>query len=272
MPQSSKLIKINSKRACEPCKGKRYSCDSQSSCLQCTEFSKEEHAQERTRSTFPVQELKRLSSACETCRKRKTKCDGGSPCAFCIVNRVECVYSEKKAYGKPEEAIDRIEDRLQRIEKLMAAFSPSYFNQVEGHRVRPHRHSVQGVNSAREKKDLLDRKARGYRSFSSIPARSQSSIDHSMLNLSLSPTVSARVPLTSASSSSASESHQSDGFNSHLPTPSLSSQSDSEFKISIPSVTDQLSEYTFGASSIDYTVTQYPIYPLNTLSGHRNSA
>lgn len=56
--------------------------------------------------------------------------------------------------------MDRIEDRLRRIERLMTAFTPSPLTQPssEGHKVRPHRHSVQGVNSAREKKEIQDRR------------------------------------------------------------------------------------------------------------------
>lgn len=160
MTPNNKIIEHNSKRTCEPCKRRRRLCDSQAPCTHCAEANKDcVYVQEHSPSAFPTQDTRRLSSACETCRRRKTKCDGGNPCVFCIVSGIECIYPErKKNHAKPTEAIDRIEDRLQRIERLMAAFSPSFLNQAESHRTRPLRHSMQGVNSAKEKKDLLDRK------------------------------------------------------------------------------------------------------------------
>lgn len=108
-------------------------------------------------------------SACETCRRRKTKCDGCSPCNFCASSGIECINNSERrkrsviASTMPSslsnstlptlssttntstsssannsinpttendnEAIDRIEDRLRRIEKLMTAFTPSPLSQ-----------------------------------------------------------------------------------------------------------------------------------------------
>jgi hypothetical protein len=65
------------------------------------------------------------------------------------------------------EAMDRIEDRLRRIEKLMTAFTPSPLSQSSSsvqygdestanmqQPVRQHRHSVQGISVAKEQAEL----------------------------------------------------------------------------------------------------------------------
>lgn len=87
-------------------------------------------------------------------------------------------------------------------------------------------------------------KTRGFRSSSSISTHSQSTIDHSMLNLTLSPSNSVHIPLVSSSASTSSDTlsdyPKNDGFNVYLPTPSSSSHSESEFKLSIPSVTGNI--------------------------------
>jgi hypothetical protein len=64
--------------------------------------------------------------------------------------------------------MDRIEDRLRRIERLMTAFTPSPLSQQQqqqtsdSHKViRPHRHSVQGINVAKEQTELGIMKRRG---------------------------------------------------------------------------------------------------------------
>lgn len=160
-------------------------------------------------------------SACETCRRRKTKCDGNSPCSFCASNGIECINNSERrkrsvvasslsspsnlpitssslattsslasatsttntstAVAGDNEAIDRIEDRLRRIEKLMTAFTPSPLSQspltkeikelkhaASGFRkmssphlqhqrpnthARQQRHSIHGVSSSSLKKE-----------------------------------------------------------------------------------------------------------------------
>lgn len=169
-------------------------------------------------------------SACETCRRRKTKCDGGNPCAYCVNAGFECNNNSERrkraqahaqaqqqaaaaaaaaTSGSPStsstslaagggnnnnaddhQAMDRIEDRLRRIEKLMTAFTPSsplsrssftasssnsFEQQTVGTiasrklssphppppsssshttTVRQHRHSVQGISVAKEQAAL----------------------------------------------------------------------------------------------------------------------
>ncbi|CAO3661325.1 unnamed protein product [Rhizopus microsporus] len=190
--------------------------------------------------------------------------------------------------------MDRIEDRLRRIERLMTAFTPSPLTQPssEGHKVRPHRHSVQGVNSAREKKEIQDRRGSPYSSrFGSLspppsstpisimrPSNSHSSsIAHSMLNLSISPSNSSTLLASSSSTPSSSgiwlessPNGKNEYFRDHLPSPPVSS-SENEWKIStIPSVMDQLSKRTFATTTNDYASTQFPIYPLTPPPSQQN--
>lgn len=170
------------KKACEQCRRRRRVCNSQRPCAHCIDANQEcvySVVSDHSRSVFSTQAARRLSSgsACETCRRRKTKCDGGNPCTFCATNNIECVnHSERRHSAKqllnnnkqPTEAMDRIEDRLRRIERLMTAFTPSPLSQQQqqqtsdSHKViRPHRHSVQGINVAKEQTELGIMKRRG---------------------------------------------------------------------------------------------------------------
>ncbi|KAG1501416.1 hypothetical protein G6F48_012827 [Rhizopus delemar] len=279
---SSNTLDYFIKKTCEQCKRRSRPCDSQRPCTQCIEADQDcaySVVHDYSQSVFSTHAARRLSSgsACETCRRRKTKCDGASPCGFCAANGIECVnYSERRLLSKkqqqPTEAIDRIEDRLRRIERLMAAFAPSITNNppAESHKVRPQRHSVQGVNSAREKKELNHHRSSPYSSrIGSIsPPPSQTSIAHSMLNLSISNNNNNNndnnnnTPFSSISTPSSS-SYPLLGKNEYFNLPSPpESRSEHEWKNTIPSLMDQLSKRTFATSSNEYTVTQYPIYPL----------
>ena len=190
---------------------------------------------DHSRSVFTTNTARRLSSgsACETCRRRKTKCDGGSPCGFCSTSGIECINNSERRKrsitsttssssssslttnlksplnpssltirpssdtdSNDVEAIDRIEDRLKRIEKLMTAFSPNPSSQqaqlsneikeirraTTGFRklssphierpasapIRQQRHSIQGYSSAptsqrsHSNKDVFDTKGKFY--------------------------------------------------------------------------------------------------------------
>ncbi|CEP15998.1 hypothetical protein [Parasitella parasitica] len=354
------------KKSCEQCRKRRRICDSGRPCNHCRETNLEcvySVVTDHSRGVFTTQAARRLSSgsACETCRRRKTKCDGGSPCNFCATNHIECVnHSERRHLNKhnhtkaPGEAMDRIEDRLRRIERLMTAFTPSPLstssslsNESSGnnsYKVRPTRHSVQGINVAKEQLELnskYDIKRRGspYSSptrFGSLspppppppvsaaaatsssttattspvsimrPSNSQTSIAHSMLNLSISPSSSSTIssgvnlyPLASNSSpssstlssaaslwpisppSSSGKRQELENFlmeqKQYLPSPPNSARSaSSSLKrqdnhdnnewnstlSTIPSLMDQLSKRTFATSAVDYTTSNYPIYPL----------
>ncbi|KAI8640211.1 hypothetical protein BD408DRAFT_420121 [Parasitella parasitica] len=360
--------RLNSmKKFCEQCRKRRRVCDSGRPCNHCRETKLEcvySVVTDNSRGVFTTHAARRLSSgsACETCRRRKTKCDGGSPCNFCATNHIECVnHSERRHLNKhnhtkaPGEAMDRIEDRLRRIERLMTAFTPSPLSassslsseagSSNNHKVRPTRHSVQGINVAKEQLELSskhDIKRRGspYSSptrFSSLsppplppavatatsataassstttspvsimrPSNSQTSIAHSMLNLSISPSSSSTLssginlyPLASSSSPSSStlssaaslwpisppssrgKRQELENFlmeqKQYLPSPPNSARSalaslkqqdnhnNNEWNTTlgtIPSLMDQLSKRTFATSAVDYTTSNYPIYPL----------
>ncbi|KAI9283885.1 hypothetical protein BC943DRAFT_327254 [Umbelopsis sp. AD052] len=185
LPQSrnSLVERCSSFRKCEPCKRRNRICNGQRPCSHCTDSNMDciySVVSEHPRSVFTTSSARRLSSgsACETCRRRKTKCDGGSPCGFCVANGHECVNNSerrRRSMGPPTvtapnetEAMDRIEDRLRRIEKLMTAFTPSPLSQssstvpyseeaaanMQQQPVRQHRHSVQGISVAKEQAEL----------------------------------------------------------------------------------------------------------------------
>jgi hypothetical protein len=161
-PTRNQLVeRCSSLRGCEPCKRRKRICNGQKPCTHCTDASQEcvySVLSDHPRSVFTTSTARRLSSgsACETCRRRKTKCDGASPCSFCASSGTECINNSERrkrssivaANSKnlpltssslasssstlppaDNEAIDRIEDRLRRIEKLMTAFSPSPLSQ-----------------------------------------------------------------------------------------------------------------------------------------------
>ncbi|KAG1493694.1 hypothetical protein G6F47_011113 [Rhizopus delemar] len=163
-------------RGCEPCKRRKRVCNGQKPCMPCAEGSQEcvySVVSEHPRSVFSTNAARRLSSgsACETCRRRKTKCDGGNPCGFCASSGIDCINNnnslerKKRTASNENEAMDRIEDRLRRIERLMTAFTPSplskncttsnYYRKMSSpllsaqKQQRPYRHhSIQGISSS----------------------------------------------------------------------------------------------------------------------------
>lgn len=208
--RNSLVERCSSLKGCEPCKRRKRICNGQKPCTHCVDASHDcvySVVSDHSRSVFSTSTARRLSSgsACETCRRRKTKCDGGSPCGFCASSGIECVNNSERrkrsiaaassssnsnlpstpsslssnsstiADVDDNEAIDRIEDRLRRIEKLMTAFSPSplsqqaqFTNEIKnikrvtaGFRklssphlpkptspsARQHRHSIQGLST-----------------------------------------------------------------------------------------------------------------------------
>lgn len=194
------IIVERTMRTCEPCRRRKRQCNGVKPCSQCAESHIDcvyGVVSDVPRSVFTTSTARRLSSgsACETCRRRKTKCDGGSPCGFCASAGIDCVNNSerrKRALGIPTntnatsstaipsvapppdpDAIDRIEDRLRRIEKLMTAFTPATNSPLaasarpilsssssppppssKGRMIRHHRHSVQGISVAKEQAEL----------------------------------------------------------------------------------------------------------------------
>ncbi|KAI9267835.1 hypothetical protein BY458DRAFT_511516 [Sporodiniella umbellata] len=243
------------KMTCEQCKKRGRLCDTQRPCTHCIQAEQDcaySVLHDGSRSIFSTQTAKRLGSgsACETCRKRKTKCDGGSPCGFCASNGIECLRRPTKK--QPVDTIERIEDRLRRIERLMGAFAPSTLAQPsETYRTRPQRHTVQGVNPARE---MINRTS---------PPPSQS-ITHSMLDLSISSSRT-QIPFSSISTPSTWSPTNNECFH-RLPSPP-DCRNDQDWQSTIPSLMDQLSKRTFAT-----TTTQeyhYPIYPITPPSSKK---
>ncbi|KAI9490591.1 hypothetical protein BDB00DRAFT_768524 [Zychaea mexicana] len=263
-PNRNVLVdRCSSLRGCEPCKRRKRVCNGQRPCGNCQETSQEcvySVVSDYSRSVFTTNSARRLSSgsACETCRRRKTKCDGGNPCAYCVNAGFECNNnSERPASSQGQDgdhhAMDRIEDRLRRIEKLMTAFTPSTSRKLSsphpppppssasGSSVRQHRHSVQGISVAKEQAALRSiLRASSPPSSPPLSPSNKTSITSSMLNLSLSP-----------SSSTSSNQSSSEGCLS----PS------GEWKQSTP-IPNQLSRRTFAPAAMDYM--QFPIYPLSS--------
>ncbi|KAJ8663677.1 hypothetical protein O0I10_000925 [Lichtheimia ornata] len=287
-------------RACEPCRRRKRPCNGLRPCAHCKESQIDcvySVVADLPRSVFTTSSARRLSSgsACETCRRRKTKCDGGSPCGFCAGAGIECINnSERRRRASHQqlppdnEAIDRIEDRLRRIEKLMTAFTPTTNSPLANsnttsHRAaaRRHRHSVQGIVAVKEQAELnaiYGRKkhhegmsppgsplgdnaaaASSSSSSSSPPMIRQSSVGStqpltsSMLNLTLSP-----------SSSTSSAASALPPLASSMSTPSSaeweSSSPSSSSLPTIPSLMDQLSKRTFG-NTPSFTFPPYPLTP-----------
>ncbi|ORZ23343.1 hypothetical protein BCR42DRAFT_366994 [Absidia repens] len=265
-------------RACEPCRRRKRLCNGQKPCSLCKAESNEcvySVISDHPRGVFTTNTARRLSSgsACETCRRRKTKCDGSNPCAFCAANNLKCINNaerRKRATGSDHEAIDRIEDRLRRIEQLMTVFTPSPLSQstvyasedgsrrpynstnnnfnIPAHFVRQQRHSVQGITVAKEQMELqmARRVTAGSATMLRQPSNPSSQpLTSSMLNLTLSPS-------SSTSSSSNTSSMQ-------LPQSSIE-----KVTHSLLCCIDQLSKRTFAAGHSDYPVrSSYPIYPLS---------
>ncbi|KAI8079633.1 uncharacterized protein B0P05DRAFT_541389 [Gilbertella persicaria] len=206
-PTRNQLVERSSTlRGCEPCKSRKQICNGQRPCTHCKARQQDcvySVVSDHPRSVFTTNTARRLSSgsACETCRRRKTKCDGGSPCSFCASSGIECInnserrkrsVSSSSPLSSPSitnttstdntsnnEAIDRIEDRLRRIEKLMTAFTPSPLSSpftkeihdlkraATGFRklssphlqrpslvaTRQHRHSIQSISPAPSSKE-----------------------------------------------------------------------------------------------------------------------
>lgn len=158
-------------RACEPCRRRKRRCNGQRPCLSCTKPNECIYAA----GVFTTSTARRLSSgsACETCRRRKTKCDGNHPCAYCAANHLNCVNhtierrkqrsaatsttSTTLATTNETRPMDRIEDRLRRIERLMTVFTPDLPSSSSTYFVRQQRHSVQGITVAKEQLQMARR-------------------------------------------------------------------------------------------------------------------
>ncbi|KAF8557065.1 hypothetical protein OG21DRAFT_1435731 [Imleria badia] len=79
---------------------------------------------ENSSTIVPDSKKRRVQRACDTCRRKKIRCDGsqmpGNRCSNCITYSFECTYVEAaKKRGPPKGYVERLEIRLDKMEKLL---------------------------------------------------------------------------------------------------------------------------------------------------------
>ncbi|KIJ60357.1 hypothetical protein HYDPIDRAFT_117261 [Hydnomerulius pinastri MD-312] len=84
---------------------------------------------ENTSTSFPENKKRRVQRACDICRRKKNRCDGsqmpGNRCSNCIAYNFECTYVEAaKKRGPPKGYVESLENRLEKMEKLLQKVCP----------------------------------------------------------------------------------------------------------------------------------------------------
>ncbi|KAI8071520.1 hypothetical protein BC940DRAFT_293063 [Gongronella butleri] len=249
---------------------------------------------------MPAQHLQRSSLGRTSIAHPPTTTMAGVPGVPGIAG-IAGVAAAANSSNKDDPTMERIEDRLSRIEQLMSAFNPAddadpnnpYRKLSTPHPYplnhpttlpRQHRHSVQGITVAKEQAHLKQALMASrhdspppprlnHHPLSPPPATKprtpSTQLTSSMLNLTLSPSSS-----TSSSTSHALISSNIDPAAQHTPQPLLHAphddvvkrepSPDGDWAPAMPSLMEQLSRKTFtstASSAMDYHV-QYPIYPL----------
>ncbi|RDB28769.1 Activator of stress genes 1 [Hypsizygus marmoreus] len=72
---------------------------------------------------------RKVQRACDTCRRKKIRCDGGqmpgNRCSNCIAYSFDCTYIEAaKKRGPPKGYVERLESRLEKLEKVLNRLCP----------------------------------------------------------------------------------------------------------------------------------------------------
>ncbi|EPQ52470.1 hypothetical protein GLOTRDRAFT_117339 [Gloeophyllum trabeum ATCC 11539] len=72
---------------------------------------------------------RRVQRACDVCRRKKIRCDGaqvsGNRCTNCATYNIECTYVEAaKKRGPPKGYVESLENRLEKLEKLLGKIAP----------------------------------------------------------------------------------------------------------------------------------------------------
>ncbi|KAL0564764.1 Gypsy retrotransposon integrase-like protein 1 [Marasmius crinis-equi] len=72
---------------------------------------------------------RRVQRACDVCRRKKIRCDGvqmpGNKCSSCLAYDLECTYMEAaKKRGPPKAYVEGLENRLEKMEKLLRQLMP----------------------------------------------------------------------------------------------------------------------------------------------------
>ncbi|KAG0702839.1 fungal-specific transcription factor domain-containing protein [Suillus ampliporus] len=78
---------------------------------------------------MPGSKKRRVQRACDICRRKKIRCDGsqmpGNRCSNCIAYNFECTYIEAaKKRGPPKGYVESLENRLEKMEKLLQKLCP----------------------------------------------------------------------------------------------------------------------------------------------------
>ncbi|KDR68550.1 hypothetical protein GALMADRAFT_256803 [Galerina marginata CBS 339.88] len=78
---------------------------------------------------FQTMKKRRIQRACDICRRKKIRCDGvqmpGNRCSNCIAYSFSCTYIEAaKKRGPPKGYVESLENRLERLDKLLRRLCP----------------------------------------------------------------------------------------------------------------------------------------------------
>ncbi|PPQ70674.1 hypothetical protein CVT26_014613 [Gymnopilus dilepis] len=78
---------------------------------------------------FQTMKKRRIQRACDICRRKKIRCDGvqmpGNRCSNCVSYNFECTYVEAaKKRGPPKGYVESIENRLDKLEKVLRQLCP----------------------------------------------------------------------------------------------------------------------------------------------------
>ncbi|KAI6154603.1 fungal-specific transcription factor domain-containing protein [Pisolithus tinctorius] len=91
--------------------------------------SQEEDYNDGGHPTLPESKKRRVQRACDICRRKKIRCDGsqmpGNKCSNCIAYSFECTYLEvARKRGPPKGYVESLENRLEKMEKLLQKVCP----------------------------------------------------------------------------------------------------------------------------------------------------
>ncbi|KAI8084856.1 uncharacterized protein BX664DRAFT_173909 [Halteromyces radiatus] len=166
---TSTARRLSSGSACETCRRRKTKCDAGQPCSYCAANNLKcvNNAERRKRSSMSVVSTS-LSSPSSTSTSPSSAMN--LPASFSSPSSNTFLGNTNSDH----EAMDRIEDRLRRIEQLMTVFTPSPLSQstlypddvyrtcrtkdnsnnISPHFVRQQRHSVQGITVAKEQLEL----------------------------------------------------------------------------------------------------------------------
>lgn len=91
--------------------------------------AEDEYGEHDNAQSLPGSKKRRVQRACDICRRKKIRCDGsqmpGNRCSNCIAYNFECTYIEAaKKRGPPKGYVESLENRLEKMEKLLQKVCP----------------------------------------------------------------------------------------------------------------------------------------------------